>query len=121
MRKHYLLCSIILIVFFAAACGGGGGGTPAPGTGTGTGTATLTWTAPTTYVDGSPLLTVAGYSIYYGTASGSYDTKIDLAGNVTTYRIDNLPAGHTYYFRIKALNAAGVESDFSTPERNKTI
>lgn len=117
MKKHYLLL-VLLIVFFVASCGSGGGGggtTPAA-----TGTATLSWTAPTTYVDNSTPLTVAGYSIYYGTASGNYNQKIDVAGNITTYQIANLPVGHTYYFRLKALDATGVESDLSN-ELHKTI
>lgn len=106
------------MAFFMVSCGAGGGGgtsSPAPTTGT----ATLTWTAPTTNVDGSPLNNLAGYRIYYGTQSGNYSNSI-VVGIVTTHQITNLARGYTYYFKIRAFNALGVESDLST-EQSKPI
>src|SRR3989304_6108420 len=47
------------------------------------GDAILSWNSPTTNMDGSPLNDLAGYRIYYGTASGSYSQQLNL-GNVTT-------------------------------------
>src|SRR4030042_329650 len=63
----------------------------------------LTWDASTG--------TVTGYRIYYGTSSGNY-TGIEEAGSVTLYPLSNLPLAEeaTYYFVVKAYNAAG-ESD----------
>jgi hypothetical protein len=56
---------------------------------------------------------VVGYRVYYGTTSVNYTNNVDV-GNVTEYNIDNLPLqeGVTYYFAVKAYNAAG-ESGFS--------
>ena len=55
---------------------------------------------------------VAGYNIYYGTASGNYTGKISV-GNVTTITISNLDSGMTYYFSATALDSSGDESGFS--------
>src|SRR3990172_13172687 len=52
------------------------------------GQAVLTWTPPTTNADGTPLTDLAGYKVYYGTASGNYSTVID-AANVTSYTVPN--------------------------------
>jgi hypothetical protein len=55
---------------------------------------------------------VTGYKIYYGTASGSYTQNIDVS-KVTTYTIDNLTSGSTYYIAATDHDAAGNESGFS--------
>ena len=83
------------------------------------GTATLTWEAPTTYSDGSPMNDLAGFRIYYGTASKNYTSNVD-AGNVTTYQLGNLPDGVTVYFAVTAYNSAGLES-VSSNEASKTF
>jgi len=64
---------------------------------------TLTWDASTG--------TVTGYRIYYGLNSGNY-SGMEEVGNVTQYSLSNLPLQEkaTYYFVVKAFNAAG-ESD----------
>ena len=67
--------------------------------------ATLEWDANT-----EPDL--AGYKLYCGAASGSYDTVIDV-GNSTTYTLTDLPAGRTYYIAATAYNTAGLESGYS--------
>ena len=53
----------------------------------------------------------AGYKIYYGTASDSYTTAVNV-GNVTTYPL-TLADGHTYYLAATAYDSANAESDFS--------
>jgi hypothetical protein len=55
---------------------------------------------------------VAGYQIYYGTASRSYRYSIDV-GNVTTYTIQGLTQGVTYYIALTAYDSADNESDYS--------
>ena len=61
------------------------------------GNAFLQWEAPSTNDDGTPLTDLAGYKIYYGTASGNYTQTIDV-GNVTTYTITNLTDGVSILF-----------------------
>jgi hypothetical protein len=83
------------------------------------GQATLSWNAPTTNVDGTPLTDLAGYKLYYGTASGTYAQNINV-GNVTTYTVPTLTDGLTYYFAVTAYDTASNESGYSN-ERSKAI
>ena len=77
------------------------------------GTATLSWTAPTQNEDGSPLMDLAGYKIYYGVSQGSYSTSIRIDNpGIATFVVENLTPT-TYYFVATAFNASGVESAFS--------
>jgi Divergent InlB B-repeat domain/Fibronectin type III domain len=55
---------------------------------------------------------LAGYKLYYGTASGDYAHAIDV-GNTTMYTVTNLTAGDTYYFAVTAHDASGYESEHS--------
>lgn len=55
---------------------------------------------------------IAGYRIYYGTASGNYSQNITL-GNTTSVTIMGLTGGITYYFAVTAYNIEGLESAFS--------
>lgn len=59
----------------------------------------------------SPESDVAGYKVYYGTATRDYDNVIDV-GNVGTVDIGDLETTN-YYFAITAYNASGEESDYS--------
>ena len=52
---------------------------------------------------------VTGYNLDYGTSSGS-PTQIQNMGNATTATVSGLTAGQTYYFVVKAYNAAGQQS-----------
>ncbi len=54
----------------------------------------------------------AGYRIYYGNASGSYASVIDI-GNTTSCTISNLQDGNTYYFVATDYDAHGNESGYS--------
>jgi hypothetical protein len=79
----------------------------------GNGTATLSWEAPTTTTSGSALTDLAGYRIYYGVSASDLSQTIQLNSlGVQTYVIDSLGQG-TWYFAIKAVTAAGVESALS--------
>ncbi len=55
---------------------------------------------------------LAGYKLYYGTASGNYQANIDV-GNVNTYTLNNLTIGATYYAAATAYTNTGLESSFS--------
>jgi hypothetical protein len=59
----------------------------------------------------NPEPNVAGYRLYYGTASGAYARRIDV-GNVTTYMAHGLSYGVTYYFALTAYDQSG-ESGYS--------
>ncbi len=65
---------------------------------------TLQWD-PNTETD------LAGYKVYYGTASRTYGAPVTI-GLQTTYTVTGLTAG-TYYFAVTAFNTAGLESGFS--------
>jgi hypothetical protein len=82
------------------------------------GQVSLAWDAPTTNADGTPLTDLAGYKVYYGTASGSYSQNINV-GNVTAYTISTLNDG-TYYFATTAYDTSGKESGYSD-EVSKTV
>jgi hypothetical protein len=52
---------------------------------------------------------IAGYRLYYGTASGNYSQHAEV-GNATTTTVSNLTVGQTYYFVVTDYNTAGLES-----------
>ncbi len=56
---------------------------------------------------------VAGYKVYYGTASRAYTSSADV-GNKTSYTLAGLPDGTDYYVALTAYNTAGTESNYST-------
>jgi hypothetical protein len=56
---------------------------------------------------------IAGYKIYFGAASRTY-TNVISAGTATTLSVSNLVEGRTYYFAATAIDAFGLESDYST-------
>ena len=83
---------------------------PAPGVGT----ATLMW-GPNNEID------LAGYRVYVGTSSGNYT----FAGpfevtNGTSYSVQNLPMGQTYFFAVSAFDIYGNES-LKSAEVSKSI
>ncbi len=55
---------------------------------------------------------LAGYKIYYGTASRSYGTGLDV-GNVTSYQFNDVPLGRTYYVAVTAYDTSNNESGYS--------
>jgi YVTN family beta-propeller protein len=79
----------------------------APGTPTitassfGNGTAHLSWGA----VAGA-----TGYTVKYGTTSGTYPTTVPL-GNVLTHTVSGLTNNTTYYFVVAATNGAGSSAN----------
>jgi hypothetical protein len=61
--------------------------------------------------DASTSPNVAGYKVYHGQASGTYNTPVAI-GNQTTYTVPGLVNG-TWYFAVTAFDAEGSESGFS--------
>jgi len=62
--------------------------------------------------DRNPESDVVGYRVYYGPASRRY-TNSTYVGNATTNLTTGLSNGATYFFAVTALDATGLESDFS--------
>jgi hypothetical protein len=83
---------------------------PAP-----TGNATVRWTAPTKNVDGSTVSNLVGYKVFYGKAPGQYSQTLSVpSATMTSVVIEDLAIGNTWYFAVKSVNSAGMESDLST-------
>jgi len=57
----------------------------------------------------SPSPYAAGYAVYYGTASGSYNFRFDAGTNITA-TITNLAEGFTYYFIVATYDGNDFES-----------
>lgn len=117
-------------LFLMAGCGGGGGSettgltassssTSGTSIGSGAGEATLSWEAPTTSADGSALTDLAGFRIYYGTASPVSKAQGIDVGNTTEHTLIGFNQG-TYYFAVTAYDTEGNESELSG-EVNKAI
>jgi len=80
----------------------------------GAGAITLSWQPPTENADGTPLLDLAGYNIYVGTSTNTYEyrqIRLDNPG-LTAYVVEGLNPG-IYYFAATSFNSSGVESEFS--------
>jgi hypothetical protein len=77
----------------------------APSTAFATGSVTLAWNP-------SISTNVAGYKIYYGLACSVYCNTISV-GNSTNVTVTGLVEGATYYFAATAVDALGIESQFS--------
>jgi hypothetical protein len=99
----------------------GGGGTSGGGTPTTTGSATINWLPPTQNTNGSTLTDLAGYTIHYGTSASSLSSSVQVGNpGLTSYQVDGLPSGHTYYFAVSAYNSSGQSSALSG-EASKAI
>lgn len=115
------------LTLILAACGGGGTydntslssvtGSVAPATATTTtttGAVTLSWTPPLENTNGSALINLTGYKIYYGTSPGSLTNMVALNnGGLTSYVIDGLTTNTVYYFAITAINSDDIQSGLS--------
>lgn len=81
---------------------------------------TISWEPPTQNTDGTPLMSLSGYKVYYGKASNSYTKSVSISNpGLTRYVVENLEPG-IYFFSITAISSNGVESAFS-PEVNGRI
>ena len=115
-RTTSALTSFAITVAAGAAPGAAGAGQSSAPT-----NATISWVPPTQNTDGSSVGPLSGYKIYYGTASQQYTTTISVSNaGLTTYVIDALNMGTTYYFAVTAVTVTGMESAFS-PEVAATI
>jgi len=78
-----------------------------------TGSATLRWTPPTQNEDGTPIVNLSGYRVYYGTSTSNLNQVVTISSaSITSAVIENLTPA-TWYFALKAYNSANIESSFS--------
>ena len=80
-----------------------------------TGSAVLNWTAPVARTDGTALSLseIAGYTVYYGTSTGSHPNRLNVDdGSATSATITDLLLG-TYYLAITTRDYEGGESSYS--------
>lgn len=71
----------------------------------------LHWDPPTVNSDGSPLVDLSHYRLYYGFESKRYISHIET--NKPSATVSGLIAGLNYYFAVIAVNSNNVKSDFS--------
>lgn len=86
------------------------------------GTAKLSWTAPTKNTDGSPLVDLTSYVVFWGCApsesypkhvKGWYPNQVPVDGTATSHILTSLQDTGTCYFTVKAVNSAGIASAMS--------
>jgi hypothetical protein len=77
-----------------------------PGSNTYAADVTLAW-------DSNTETDLAGYIVYWGTATRNYPNSIDV-GNNTIHMITGLNAGPTYYFAVTAYDTSDNESNYSS-------
>ncbi len=73
---------------------------------------TLRWSAPTLNHDGSAVSALAGYRVYRGRASETYDSWQDV-GTATNATLTGLADDTPHFFALTAYTSDGVESPFS--------
>jgi hypothetical protein len=97
---------------FSLSCTGAGGSAVAMLSVGVAGVVTLTWQPPRENVDGSPLTNLAGYRIYYGERSRSYQHH-QTVSNPAAVRHDLTLTSGSYYVAMTALDREGNESAYS--------
>ncbi len=111
-RLKYLL--VLALIFPLAACLGGGDGGSSE-LNDSRHTLDLAWVAPSGREDstGLSLSEIAGYRIYYGTATGSYQNQYYVSDSIAVQaQITGVPLG-TYYLVMTTIDTDGRESSYS--------
>lgn len=89
-------------------------------TATAAGRATLSWNAPSQRTDGTPLLDLAGFRVYFGNSAGDLRYVIEVRDpGARSALVEDLTIG-TWYFAATAYDTSGVESNRSNTA-SKTI
>jgi len=112
-----IIALVAVIGFSIAACddsGTDGGTTPVSSLAAPTGlTATLSSTTLT--ISWNAVAGAAGYNLYIGSSSTTFETPVDTEGQTTIpMSLSELPSGtYTLYFKVAAKNANGTEGAMS--------
>ncbi len=72
----------------------------------------LAWDPPSMNKNGSALIDLAGFKLYYGLFSKNYSEYVD-AGNSNGVEVKGLITGTVYCFAVTAYDTSGNESDYS--------
>jgi hypothetical protein len=73
----------------------------------------MTWSKVTQDIEDKDINNVAGYKIYIGKSTASYDLKVDIEGSEnTSYEATRLVPG-TYYLSMTSYLTSGLESELS--------
>jgi hypothetical protein len=105
MRFREIAAVVLCLLSFEGECAGGS-----------TGAATLVWAPPTQNVDGTTLVDLAGYRIYYGLGAKSLNRVISVNDPwVNQHVLKGLAAGY-WYFAMTSITQSGVES-----RRSRTV
>ena len=107
----YLIC--IGFVLVLAGCGSPSGSSGSAGENN-DGRALVSWMPPTENTDGSALVDLAGYRIYYGGSPNNYSSTITIDNvGLTSLLVEGLPPSSDLYFVMTAFNTEGIESSYS--------
>jgi len=102
-RLSFARCALLAVAMTLVVCACGSS-EPANGT------VTLSWNAPTTNTDGSPIGTITGYTIYYGSDPTAMTQTIQIADpKATSYFVQHMRPG-TYYFSVATSTASGTSA-----------
>ena len=77
------------------------------------GSARLSWSAPTRNTDGSRLTDLRGYVVEYGTRRDQLNERLDVRGEAVTSAVVEDLGPATWYFGVRAVSTAGIESRLS--------
>jgi len=79
----------------------------------GSGSARLSWSAPTRNTDGSRVTSLRGFVIEYGTRRDQLNGRLDVRGESVRAAVVEDLAPATWYFGVRAVSTAGIESGLS--------
>lgn len=78
------------------------------------GVATVSWVPPSLNTDGSSLNDLAGYKILLGQSEDNLNQYQLVDASRSSFLLENLTVGATYYYAVLAFNQFGIESQTSS-------
>jgi len=109
------ICKLCILGLFAVLIVACSGSTESLSSSSFDGSAIISWHSPTRNTDGSELINLSSYTIYYGLSPDSLTSSVSVSNiGLNTYVIDKLKSNTIYFFAIKSINSDNVESPNST-------